>query len=287
MEIINKNKMNKILVATDLSSNSKAGLRFAIQLASQHKYELTFFHSYYIMKPTSWNDATFEAYEKIEKDKIQKKLNQFVELVYKNMAVVAKNIKCVIKSSVLPDSSIREYAHENKFTFICICTRGAGTIQKLFGTNTSNLINHSIVPVIAIPHNYRPSKITSILYTSDLVNLEKELKKVVEFAKPLKAKVELLHCNYPTEITNNKKMMDEAVKNLSKHNIKLHLEDTSFAETLITNIEATIRKSKPSMMIMFTQQNRGFFDKIFHSSNSAEYSFKANIPLLVFNKAYS
>ena len=280
----NQNKMDKILVTTDFSSNSKAGLRFAIQLATQQKYELTFFHSYYIMKPTSWNDATSAAYEKAEADKIQKKLNQFVESVYKNMGVVSKNIKCVIKSSVPTDSNISDYAYENKFNFICISTRGAGIFKKIFGTNTSNLINHSTIPVIAVPHNYHSSKITSILYVSDLVNLKNELKKVVEFTRPLKAKVELLHFHYPAEITNNKKMMNEAVKKISKHNIKLHLEDINLAETLITNIEAAIRKSKPSMMIMFTRQNRSFFDKIFLSSKSAEYSFNAKIPLLVFNK---
>ena len=276
--------MDKILITTDFSSNSKAGLRFAIQLASQHKYELTFFHSYYIMKPTSWNDATFEAYEKLETDKIQKKMNQFVESVYKTIGLVSKNIKCVIKSAVFTDSNIRDYALENKFSFICISTRGAGTLKKIFGTNTSNLINHSTVPVVAIPHNYRASKITNILYASDLVNLEKELKKVVEFTKPLKSKVELLHFQFPTDTTNNKKMMVEAVKKISKHNIKLHLEDINLADALISNIEATIRKSKPSMLIMFTQQNRSFFDKIFLSSKSAEYSFNAKVPLLVFNK---
>ena len=30
--------MEKILVTTDFSANSKAGLRFAIQLASQYKF---------------------------------------------------------------------------------------------------------------------------------------------------------------------------------------------------------------------------------------------------------
>ena len=30
--------MGKILVTTDFSANSKAGLRFAIQLASQYKF---------------------------------------------------------------------------------------------------------------------------------------------------------------------------------------------------------------------------------------------------------
>ena len=276
--------MDKILVTTDFSSNSKAGLRFAIQLATQHKYDLTFFHSYYIMKPTSWNDETSAAYEKVEANKIQKKLNQFVESVYKKIGISSKNNKCIIKSSVYTDSNIKEYAQENKFNFICISTRGAGTIRKIFGTNTSNLINHSTIPVLAIPHNYRVSKITSILYSSDLVNLERELKNVVAFAKPLRAKVELLHFTSPLETIIDSKIIQNAVKKLSKYDITLNIKNTDFIETLLANIKAAIKKTKPSMMIMFTQQNRSFFEKIFLSSKSAEYSFNAKVPLLVLNK---
>ena len=277
--------MNKILVTTDFSTNSKAGLRFAIQLASQHKYELTFFHSYYIMKPTSWNDATFDAYEKKEINNIQKRLNQFVESVYKSMEVVSKNKICVIKSAVDTDNNIREYAQENKFNFICISTRGAGTLKKTFGTNTSNLINHSTIPVLAIPHNYRYTKITSILYSSDLVNLELELKNVVAFAKPIKAKVELLHYTSPLETIPDSKLIEIIVKKLSKYDIKLNIKNTDFVETMIFNIETAIKKTKPSMMIMFTEQNKSLFQRIFMSSKSVEYSFNAKVPLLVFNKS--
>lgn len=276
--------MDKILVTTDFSSNSKAGLRFAIQLASQHKFELTFFHSYYIANLTSMSDSAFADCERKEADKIQKKLNQFVESVYRDMDVVSKKKDCVINSAVFADSNIREYAQENKFDFICISTRGLGKLKKIFGTNTSSLITHSTVPVIAVPHNYRRSEIKNILYASDLVNLENELIKVIEFTKPLKAKVEILHFNYPTEIKTNKNVINELVKKNSKHNIKLHVEKINLAESLISNIEAVIKRSKPAMIIMFTQQNRSFFDKIFFSSNSVNYSFKAKIPLLVFNK---
>lgn len=276
--------MDKILVTTDFSSNSKAGLRFAIQLASQHKFELTFFHSYYIANLTAMSDVAFADYERKEADKIQKKLNQFVASVYSDIDVVSKNKKCVINSAVFPDSNVREYAQENKFSFICISTRGSGKLKKIFGTNTSSLISHSIVPIIAVPHIYRRSEIKSVIYASDLVNLKNELKKVIQFTKPLKAKVEILHFNYPAEITTNKNTIDDLIKKNSKHNIKLHIENINLARSLISNIEAVIKQSKPSMLIMFTQQNRNFFDKIFFSSNSANYSFKAKVPLLVFNK---
>ena len=274
----------KILVTTDFSANSKAGLRFAIQLASQYKVELTFFHSYYTMKPTSWSDATFAAYEKTEEEKIQSNLKRFVEATYKSMKIGSKNSKCVIKSSVFTEANIRDYASANKFNFICISTRGGGKIKKILGTNTSNLINQSDVPVIAVPNSYRAAKISSILYASDLDHLEKELKQVVEFAKPLKAKVELLHFNSPLEITTDSKLIETAVNKFSKYDITLHLEKPNPVATLISNLETAIKKSKPSMMIMFTQQDRSFFEKLFLSSKSAEYSFHARVPLLVFNK---
>ena len=49
--------------------------------------------------------------------------------------------------------------------------------------------------------------------------------------------------------------------------------------------ENVIKKTKPSMLIMFTEQNRTLFQKIFLSSKSADYSFNPKIPLLVFNKS--
>lgn len=276
--------MDKILVTTDFSSKSKAALRFAIQLASQHKFELTFFHSYYIANLAARSDDFFADYEKKEADRIQKKANQFVESVYRDMDIVSKNIKCVVKSSVFADSNIREYAQENNFNFICISTRGSGKLKKILGTNTSSLIAHSIVPVIAVPHNYRRSEIKSVIYASDLLNFENEMEKVIEFTKPLKAKVEVLHFNYPTEMITDKNTIDELVKKKSNHNIKLNIESINLAESLISNIEAVIKRSKPSMLIMFTEQNRNFFKKTFFSSNSANYSFNAKVPLLVFNK---
>lgn len=276
--------MQKILVTTDFSTNSTAGFRFAIQLASQHKYELTFLHCYHIIKPISWSIAKADAYEKAASGKIQIKLDLFVDKIYKKQNIVPENIKCVVKSSVMIDASIREYACQNNFSYICIGTRGAGKFQRIFGTNTSNLINFSDVPVIAVPISYRAKKIMNIIYASDFINLEKELKKVVDFSKSLHAKVELLHFISPEEKSTNSKIIEMAVKTLSKYDVKLQLEKPKSIESLISNLQSAIKKSKPSMVIMFTQQNRTFFEKLFLSSKSAGYSFDIKVPLLVFSK---
>ena len=276
--------MKKILVTTDFSSNSKAGLRFAIQLASLHPFELTFFHSFYIMKPTSINDKESKLYVKKETDKIQAQLENFVGEVYKIMKAKPGKFKCIINSSVLTDTNIRTYASKNKYNYICICTRGAGRFKKIFGTNTSNLIQNSSVPVITVPHNYRRNKITHIMYATDTLNLEKELKKVVDFSKPFMAKVELLHFNYPAELANKTQLIKQASSLFSKQQITMNLVEVNMAKNLVENIKAAVTKSKPSLLIMFTQQNKGFFDTLFFPSNSAEYSFDTKTPLLIYNK---
>jgi len=275
----------KILVTTDLSANSKSGLRFAIQLATQHKIDLTFFHSYYVMRPATWDDKTYSLFAKKEEVKIKNKLESFVKDVYSKMNLKPGKLKCVISHSMLPDSNIREFAEANKFNYICLGTRGAGTVRKIFGTNASNLIRFSSVPVIVVPSGYRPAKVNNILYASDLSNLENELKKVVAFAKPLKSKVELLHFVYPSEVVDAQgTLLNKAVKKFSKHDIKLHLENINLEKNLITNIEGAIRKSKSSMLIMFTQQNRTFFERMFLPSNAYNYAFNVKVPFLVFNK---
>lgn len=276
--------MKKVLITTDFSANSKAGLRFAIQLASQMPCELTFFHSYHIMKPVSWAELTFDRYEESEALKIKKQLESFVLNVYKSIGVLPGKLKCVIKSSFVTDSNIMKYASDNQFDFICISRRGGGKMHKVFGTNTSNLILQSSVPVIAVPNTYRRSRIESILYASDMANLDKEIKQVIDFAKPLKAHVELLHLDYPSVVDYNAQIIESTLKKFPRMGIKFRIEKINLLYNLVSNIEMVIKKNKPSMMIMFTEQNQSFFEKLFLSSSSAEYALKSSVPLLVFGK---
>ncbi len=276
--------MKKILVTSDFSSNSKAGMRFAIQMASQQECELTFFHSYYIMKPTSWGEKTFTSYENHEATKIKIKLEKFVAAVYKGMGAVPGKINLVVSSSFITDANIMKFAKDRAFDFICLSRRGGGKVKKIFGTNTSNLILQSEVPVFAVPNTYRHTKIKSVLYATDLSDLEKEMKRVVEFANPLGAEIELLHLNYPSDIVFNAKVIENIIRKFPKSHIKYSLETINLLYNLVVNLQAVIKKHKPSVLVMFTDQNQGFFQKLFLSSSTAEYSLNSSVPLLVYPK---
>jgi nucleotide-binding universal stress UspA family protein len=276
--------MKKVLVTTDLSKNAKAGLRFAIQLATQRPVALTIFYSYHLMKPTSWSNTAFASYKKSEAAKNQKKLDHYVNSIYKNKGLVPKNIKCVVKEAIMADSAIREYALNNNFDYICISKRGAGYLKKILGTTTSSLVNFSTVPVIVVPNNYRTKSIKNLLYFSDLDDLDKELKKVLAFANPLGAKVTLLHFNFSSKLSYKKSTLEEIVNKYPKSSIDLRFIDCDITDTLISKINESAALLRPSLLIMFTKQNRSFVEKIFYGSKSESYAFTAKIPLLVFNK---
>ncbi len=276
--------MKKILVTTDFSTNSKAGMRFAIQMASQQACELTFFHSYHILKPSSWSEKTFTSYENHEATKIKAKLEKFVASVYAGMGLLPGKINHVIISSFITDANIMKYAKEKAFDLICISRRGAGQVKKIFGTNTSNLILHSGVPVIAVPNTYKQTKIKSILYASDLSDLENEMKKVVEFAGQFGAEIEILHLNYPSDIVFNSKVIENIIRKFPKSNIKYSFENINMLYNLVVNLQAAIKKHKPLVLVMFTDQQQGFFQKLFLSSSTAEYSLNSSEPLLVYPK---
>lgn len=276
--------MKKILATTDFSTNSKSGLRFAISLAKGKKAELIFFHSCFLPKPTLWSEASYLNYTKKEKQKLLNELEMFVGGVYDKSGVTPEKFKCVVEESLMPESSIMDYAQKNAVDFICICTRGAGRFKKILGTTAGNLITQSKVPVITVPKHYKTKQITHVLYASDLKNYKQELKRVIEFTKPFRAAIEVFHLSYPGEQLTDKNILEAQLRKQFKRSIKLHFSNTDLTQSLVAGLQKSISSAKPSIVIMFTEQRRTFFEKLFLSSASESIAFQSKVPMLVFNK---
>lgn len=277
--------MKKILVATDFSTNSKAALRFALKLAAQCNGELTFLHVHHVPRMTSWTQETYQAYEKKEMAKIQQTLDHFVQSVYQRLKIKSITHSCVILNSPFVDSTIMSYASDHAFDFICVSARGAGILEKLFGTTTANLINQSPVPVIAVPGKYRAIKLTRILYASDLGKLASELKQVVDFARPLAATIEVLHLSEPFETVVEPEIIKLGVREFTDYPVVLQLKPRNLEITLTADIGLVVNAQKSSMLIMFTAQKEGFVERLFMFSNSVDYAYLTSVPLLVFRKS--
>lgn len=277
--------MKKVLVPTDFSDHSTAGLRFAIQWSTIEKVEIVFLHVLHILRLPQWTEAYFLKHSENEKKNYKERLEKFVADVYETMGKKQENYSCIVIEGFSPDVAILNYCRQGAdIDFICMATRGAGRLKRLLGTNTGNIITKSNVPVIAIPENYQAKPFERLIYAADFHHYRWELGKVVNFARPLKMAVEVVHFSWPDETRLDKEIIESGVNKEFGYPVKLHIEQNDAVHSLVQNLEKQIDVLKPSIAIMFTNQARSLFQKIFLSSKAEQLSFELKIPLLVFNK---
>jgi nucleotide-binding universal stress UspA family protein len=279
--------MKKILVTVDFSANSRKTIRFAIQLASQYKAEIIFLNIVSLLAPTLDHAWDYVYYSKFQNDQVHRNKNQLVNLIKKLYdsklpSGVKYTCECQLGNDV--GDQILTYAKKSKVNFICVGASGTGVIEKLFGTVATHLITNSPIPVFVIPRNYRLKPMLDLCYASDMKNLESELKKVMELAKSIKTTVKVLHLEYEIELKENHKKLKEKAQKYETKDIKFHYKKLDSLYSMNYNLTKGITQLKPSIVLLFTKQNRKWIERILVSSESAELSFTAKTPLLVYRK---
>lgn len=279
--------MNKILVTVDFSANSRKTIRFAIQLASQYKAEIIFLNVVSLVAPTldpTWDYAYYSQFQNDQVHRNKNQLGNLVKKVYDSKLPPGVKYSCVCQLGSDVGDQIVTYAKKSKVNFICVGASGTGVIEKLFGTVATHLITNSPIPVFVIPKNYRLKPLLDLCYASDMKNLESEIKKVMELAKSIKANVKVFHLEFETELEENQKKFKEKTQKYETKDIKFYFKALDTLYPLNYNLRKVITQLKPSLLILFTKQNRKWIDRLLVSSESAELSFTAKTPLLVYRK---
>lgn len=279
--------MKKILVPVDFSTNSKKALRFAIQFASQSNAEVIFYHVVSMMAPTAdaaWDYAYYVSFQQDIYRKRQEDLIKFVRNIYDSRLPQGVKYSCVCKLENEINTAIISFAKKQKIDFICVGARGTGLIGKLFGTVATNLITHSPVPVIIIPKNYRLKPISDICYASDMEHPDTEIKKVLELASALQSKVTLLHFDYEMGLMENHDELMKISKKYQRRKIKFLFKKMDALYPLNDHLKRAINLMRPSVLVLFTKQDRSWYEKLVLSSKSTQLSFVSTVPLLIYRK---
>lgn len=275
----------KLLVTTDFSANSKAAIRFAQSLAKQSKgAEVVFYYSQHFMKPTSWSNTFFNAYREEEINRLTAELKTFVlKTAGKEKGLFAK-ASYVIHSTDSTSQGIISYAEKNKVDYICIATQGAGMLRKIMGTHTAYIVNNSSVPAIIVPSHYRVKPLKKVVYLSDFENLKKETGLILPFTTALKLHTAVLHFK---SVVEDDKLIETGKKHFSTSGFKnftLNFEPYNLAVSLVERVATYVHKTKPELLIMFTNRKKGFFERIFLPGKTAELTYTTKVPVLVFAK---
>jgi nucleotide-binding universal stress UspA family protein len=277
--------MKKILVTTDFSNNSKAGIRFAMQLAVQGNYELIFYNVVEILKPATWLEVAFKEFADNEVERFTQGLQKFIHQIHWKTNLPEIKYSCIAEVGLDVDKLIIAFAKKIKVDYICMSTHGAGKVAKLFGTNSSEIITTSPVPVIVVPRSYRLKTIKSIVYSSDMENLEREMKHILAFNQSIQnVQLDVFHYEFLPSLEANKNHLNRISSKFKNENIKFHFKKLEVDNSLSNQLHQDISVAQTSILVLFTKQNRNWFERLFLVSNSADISFNTKVPMLVFRK---
>jgi regulatory protein YycH of two-component signal transduction system YycFG len=71
---------------------------------------------------------------------------------------------------------------------------------------------------------------------------------------------------------------------ISGNGAGLKIKRSDITHSLFRDLKNQMFKSKPSLIVMFTDQHRSFFERTLFPSKTEQLSFGTSIPLLAFQK---
>lgn len=273
----------KILLPTDFSKLSKVAVLYAAKLAKKLNAEIVLIHAVFINSPPRAQAALKT--NQILDAMIDNAKQDFVYLTneVKQEAGNKIGISYKIVKGYPVEDVIETFAHNNDIDLIIMGTKGAsGLIKVLIGSNATAVIGNSNIPVIAVPEHARFNNIKHIVYASDMLALNKEVKTLIQFAQLFDSFIHILHI----VSSNSKKKIDKIkIQNdfISKYNYPHISVHVSLNDDIVEAIDEYIADVKADLIAMFTHKPT-FFEKLFGKSVTREMAFHSWIPLLAIKK---
>jgi nucleotide-binding universal stress UspA family protein len=262
--------MKKILVPTDFGETALNATQYALSIAKITKSSLVFFHA-----------------EEHAETAEHKKLRAQVQKIH--LSEPGVKISFASTGKLFNSLTINELFSREHPELIIIGTNGeTGFSKALFGTNSEEIIN-ATCPVMVIPRHVQYTAIKNIAYASDLYKLNKEIERVVEFARYFDANIEVFHISPVFPDLGEVEEMDVPAKlkelsgEFSYSNINYYVEKTALDNQVNKGIEAYLEKKHPDLLVMFHEEKDGI-DNFFSSSHSEKIAGHIKIPILVFPK---
>jgi nucleotide-binding universal stress UspA family protein len=273
-----------VLIPTDFSQLSKIAIQYAIGLSKDFELDVVLLHIINTNTPAMARIGS-KKLEEVIKTSSKQEMSKLLKTtkIYKENHL---NITAKIMFAASIEKAVETFALKNNIDIICIGTKGATGLKKnIFGSNASGIISNSSVPVITVPEYAKYKGIKNIVYSSDLENLEEELKLIIPFAKLMNAWIHILHINNEYEdfdsdlLANEKRLRTlfsyEQIKAKEREDVSIMNGINQYA----TNIDA-------DMVAMFTRRT-ALFEKLFNKSVTKKVAFQTKTPLITFQKIRS
>jgi nucleotide-binding universal stress UspA family protein len=262
--------MSNILVPVDYSAVSESAIRYALAMARNTNSKFVFYHA-------GASDMD--------------KLKVHVQNASPDVAFFSGRITYVTGNDDFTVEEILKIIETHNIDLVVMGTHGENTplAPKLFGSNTSALLEQANVPVLAVPPSFNYKSITHIGYAADLAYLYEELEQVVDFAKKVSAAIEIVHVVpvFPDLAKTDGGNINEIIEKIkTKHHfpyIKYFVEKTEHDNEIEKGINNFLKKHSPDLLAIF-HMNREWIDKVLDPGTSIKEVWHIKLPVIIFPK---
>jgi len=276
--------MKSIIIPTDFSPNANNAIRYAVELDKHIHAKIILFHSYLVFVDASNLLNPTQDEEELKKSS-EKSLLKLKDEILNNNIKLHSEIETIVTGGEFNHELI-SISSKNKADLIIMGTTGASGLKEVFlGTNTSNIIEKSKCPVLAIPSEAKFKGINKIVFATNYADNDFEhVHYVIDFAKNFNAEVIMVHISEGEPSKSYLfKSIEEFFQKVKKENnydkLSFKLIDNKDVENGIN----TFLEEISADIVAMTTHNRSMFQKLFDHSVTRKMAFHSHIPLMVFH----
>jgi nucleotide-binding universal stress UspA family protein len=260
--------MKRILVPVDFSVAAANALRYALNFSKPFGAEIICLH---VTKETS---AHAEALSKLQKFIAENSLAASSRITVKNVVV----------NGIL-GNAVSEFLERKSIDLIVMGTKGAMGFQKvLSGSNTTDLLSSTSIPILIVPQGFAFSQINIILWASDFLKLthSKALNPLVETALTYNAEVRIAHVKASDKHGSLSKHFETSHEHhyLEHKGVKHSLKKISGTD-IVGGINYYLQKKGDNDILVMVRRKHGFLSRIFRRDHTYEFACNPTLPLLI------
>jgi len=268
--------MLTFVVPTDFSPEARNAGVYAAQLATFFHARLVLFHAY--MLPTPVSEVP---YVMITVDELQKENEILLKKEVENLVESYKVETEGIVRIGIPSDEIRALSDDLSIDLVVMGMKGAGGIDKMIGSTTTNAIRKLKTPVLVIPHLSLYSPIQTITYASDFsyTSSSQLFDFLIRLTKAFGAKIKIIHVHRQNEDKTNKQL--EGKKKIE--NIFEGIEHT-FDEITHQSIMQGIleyMESHASDLLVMVEHKHSFLERVFSRDHTTAMAYETKSPMLI------
>jgi len=271
--------MNSLIVPVDFSETSKNAARFAAHLSAHLENASIILYNVFDEIEAGSDGTPLDSDDEARMSVMELALQSVKTEI---SAITSATITCVAEEDNHFVDSLDSYVRRNNVQIIVMGITGSSRLGQIFmGSNTLNVVNRRIAPVIIVPPDAQFTGIKNVMLISDFKEVEKTIpiapiKGILSLIKPTLHVVNVDHEHY-VELTEEYQIerakLDKMLKEFNPEYYFIRLYDFTDAVNQFV-IDKNID------MILTVPKSHSFLKNVFKTTHTTKLAYHSHVPIV-------